>query len=78
MTHGASSCTLRTKKVDRGREGYMKPIHIVLYAIIVTTMLTILFSQPREVSPRERRTLSILAAVGLIAFGVVVLLVSTR
>lgn len=56
----------------------MKPIYITLYAIIVTTMLVILFSQSREASPREKRTLSILVAVGLIAFGGVLLLVSTR
>jgi hypothetical protein len=78
MTPGVFSCTLRTKEIDRRRERNVKPIYIILYAIIVTTMLTILFSQGREASPGEKRTLSILVAVGLIAFGGVLLLVSTR
>jgi hypothetical protein len=54
----------------------MEPIHIILFAIIVTTVLTTVFSQSQEASPRQKRGLWILLAVGLIAFGAVMVFVS--
>jgi len=56
----------------------MNPMTIILFAIIVTTVLTVLFSQSQEVGPRQKRSLWILLAVGLTAFGAIVVFVSMR
>ena len=59
----------------------MEPIHIILFAIIVTTVLTTIFSQSQGASvrrPRQKLGLWILLAAGLVAFGAVVVFVSVR
>jgi hypothetical protein len=54
----------------------MKPIYIILYAIIVTTVLTSLFSQSQASSPGQERLLLILVAVGLTILGNIILFIS--
>lgn len=54
----------------------MKPITIILYAIIVTTVLTSLFSQSQASSLGRKRLLLILVAVGLIILGNAILFIS--
>jgi hypothetical protein len=81
MTSDASACILEITETDKRRREKMEPIHIILFAIIVTTVLTTLFAQSQEASvhgPGQKRGLWILLAVGLIAFGVVVVIVSVR
>jgi hypothetical protein len=78
MTSDASLCTLGIIETDKRSGEKMEPMHIILFAIIVTTVLTTLFSQSQEASPRQKRWLRILLAVGLIAFGAVVVFVSVR
>jgi hypothetical protein len=56
-------------------------MYIILFAIIVTTVLTTVFSLSEEVGvhgPGQKRGLWMLLAVGLIAFGAVVVFVSVR
>jgi len=59
----------------------MNPMYIILFAIIVTTVLTTVFSQSEEVGvpgPRRKRALWMLLAVGLIAFGAVMVFARVR
>lgn len=51
----------------------MSPIFIILFAIFLTTVLTISAARRDDLSPRVRRLLWILAAVGVAAFLVVFL-----
>jgi dipeptide/tripeptide permease len=78
MTSDARACTLGTIETYERSEEEMNPRYIILFAIIVTTVLTTVFSQSEEVGPRQKRGLWMLLAVGLIAFGAVVLIVSVR
>jgi hypothetical protein len=81
MTSDAGGCTLGITDTDKRSGEKMEPIYIILFAIIVTTVLTTIFSQSQEASvhgPGQKRGLWILLAVGLIAFGAFVVFVSVR
>jgi hypothetical protein len=56
----------------------MKPIYIILFAVITTTILTTLFSQRQNVSASQKRMLRIAVAVGVVALGGVALLLFIR
>ena len=56
----------------------MKPIYIILYAIIVTTVLTTVFAQAQESTPTRKRFALIAAAAGLVALGGLALFVVGR
>lgn len=49
----------------------MDPIFIILYAVILTLVLTLVLPRVRQVSPLMRRFLWIAFAVGAIAFFIV-------
>ena len=49
----------------------MKPIFIILYAVIITLALTLVFARPRRVTPTVRRFFWIAALVGGVALLVI-------
>jgi nitrogen fixation/metabolism regulation signal transduction histidine kinase len=55
----------------------MDPIFVILYAVILTLVLTLVLPRVRQVSPLMRRFLWITFAVGAIAFLVVAYIVFT-
>jgi len=56
----------------------MKAIHIILLAVITTTVLTTLVSQPRRFSAAQKRILRVLAAIGVVVLGGITLLLLIR
>ena len=51
----------------------MKPIFIILYAIVVTLILTLVLPRLQPMTPGRRRAMWILAGVGLAALLVVLI-----
>lgn len=56
----------------------MKPIYIILYAVIVTLVLTLVLPRLRQVSPALRRSLWITTGIGGVALLIVAYLVFLR
>jgi hypothetical protein len=49
----------------------MKPIFIILYAVIITLALTLVFARPRQANPTARRFFWIAVLVGGVALLVI-------
>lgn len=56
----------------------MDPIYIILFAVIVTLVLTLVIPRLRPVSPALRRVLSITVIIGSIALLIVLYLLWVR
>lgn len=56
----------------------MKPIYIILYAVIVTLVLTLVLPRMRQASPALRRSLWVTASIGGVALLIVAYLVLMR
>jgi hypothetical protein len=56
----------------------MNPIYIVLYAVVVTLLLTIAFPRIRQAAPSDRRRMWLLFIGGVVALLVVTVLVLNR
>jgi hypothetical protein len=56
----------------------MKPIFIIMYAVIVTLLITLLLPRFREVGPGGKRLLRVSVIVGAVVLIVVVVFILVR